>query len=96
MTSLLCSRQLSAVLLQVRMASLDEVISGGEAEAIKRKRTAIQSMITVIRKSLERLLVKSDKGFDHGNIPYLRVIGEHSKLVDYHKKFDTIHEAYIQ
>ena len=48
------------------MASFEEVIASKDAEAIKRKRTAIQSMITVVRNSLEKLLVKTDAGaYDH-------------------------------
>ena len=58
------------------MASLEEIIASKDAEAIKRKRTSIQGMITVVRKSLEKLLVKTDAGeFDHAKIQKVRAQG---------------------
>ena len=79
------------------MASLEEVIASKDAEAIKRKRTAIQSMINVVRNSLEKLLVKTVAGaYDHAKIQRVRAQGEHAKLIKYHQNFCLAHEAYVE
>ena len=79
------------------MASVEEIIALKDADAIKRKRASTQAMITVVRNGLAKILVKKvDSGFDHANIQRVRVEAEHRKLVNYHQKFDQIHEAYIE
>ena len=40
------------------MASVSDIIATQDADAIKRKRTSTQAMITVVRNSLEKILVK--------------------------------------
>ena len=47
------------------MASLDEVISSKDTDAIIKKRSNFQGMMTTISKNLERLLVKTAGKFDH-------------------------------
>ena len=79
------------------MASVSDIIATQDADAIKRKRTSTQAMITVVRNSLEKILVKKVDGtFDHAKIQRVRAEAEHLKLQNYHQKFDQIHEAYIQ
>ena len=78
------------------MATLEDVISTKDPEAIKRKRSAIQGMITTVRKSLVKLLAKTAEKFDHAKIQRLRVQGEHAGLKKHQQNFIIIHEAYLQ
>ena len=88
--------KLSPVILESRMATLEDVISTKDPEAIKRKRSAIQGMITTVRKSLVKLLAKTAEKFDHAKIQRLRVQGEHAGLKKHQQNFIIIHEAYLQ
>ena len=63
-----------------RMASLEEVISSKDPAAIKKKRSAIQGMMTTIEKNIDKLLVKTDGQFQHEKIQRLRVEGEIATL----------------
>ena len=78
------------------MTSIEDVIAGQNHVAIKRKRSSVQSMITIVSKSLTKLLTKENDSFNHATIDRVRVVGEHAKLVKYHQNFDAIHEAYIE
>ena len=75
---------------------MEEVISTKDPEAIKRKRSTIQGMMTTIRKNLERLLARTAGKFDHDRILRLRVQGEHASLKKHQKNFEIIHKAYLQ
>ena len=55
-----------------KMASLEDIIASKDIEAIKRKRGSIMAMITVVRKSIIRILVRTEAGeFDHPAISKL-------------------------
>jgi hypothetical protein len=76
------------------MESLEEVNASEDPEMIKRKRGAIQEMMTSIEKTIGRLLARSAGKFDHGKIPKLRVQAEQESLKKNKKDFEIIHEAY--
>ena len=78
------------------MASLDTVIGSGDVDAIKRKRSTTQQMITVVAKSLTKLLAKNkEDAFNLTRDRKVRIGGEKSKLEKYHEDFVLLHEAYI-
>jgi hypothetical protein len=78
------------------MASLEEAISSGDPEVIKKRRSTIQRTMTTVRKNLGRLLAKSAGKIDHEKIQRLQVQSEHVSLKKYEEDFKIIHEAYQQ
>ena len=77
------------------MSSLEEAISSGDPEEIKKRRSTIQGMMTNIRKRLEKLLAKSAGKFDHDKIKRLHVQRDQADLEKLLESFKTIHEAYL-
>ena len=76
------------------MSSLEEAISSGDPDVIKRKRSTIQGMMTKIRNRLGKLLVKSAGMFDHDQIKRLHVQKDHTDLEKMLESFKIIYEAY--
>ena len=75
---------------------MEHVISSMDPERIKKKRSAIQGMMTTIRKNLSKLLVKTAGKFNHEKIQRLRVQGEIACLNKHKENFDIVHEALLQ
>ena len=59
---------------------MEEAISSGDPEVIKKRRSTIQGSMTTIRKHLEKLLVKRADKFDHENIKSFNVKRDHTDL----------------
>ena len=78
------------------MASVEDIVASQNFDAIKRKRSSTQSMITIVSKSLNKLLKTENGNFDHSAIDRSRVLSEHGKLVKFHENFDVIHQAFIE
>ena len=77
------------------MASLEDAISSGDPNVIKKKRISIQGMMTKLQKSLGNLLIKSGSKFEHDKIKRLQVQQKHAKLKRLEESFDEIHQAYL-
>ena len=79
------------------MTSVESVILAGDWEAIKKKRVTVKGMVTTVRNSLDKLLIRDGNGdFDHSQIQKVAVVSETEKLKSYHKSFVTLHEAYTE
>ena len=79
-----------------KMATLEDVISSKDPEAIKKKRSTIQRLTTGVRKSLDELLVKTAGKFDHSQVKRLDVHDLHASLKKHYENFQVIHEAYME
>ena len=77
------------------MASVQEVISSGNVEKIKQRRTACKRMLTVLKDQLDLKLVKSDNKFDHKVIERSKVLDDFSKVKKYYSEFEELHFAYL-
>ena len=78
------------------MATIDEIIASHDIEAIKRKRSSIVSMITIVTKGISRGLVRVNGEFDHSVISRVRIEDEYAKLLKFQNSFDTIHQAFME
>ena len=77
------------------MASVQEVISSGDVEKIKQRRTACKRMLAVLNAQLDTKLVKSDNKFDHSEIERNKVLDDFSKVKRYYSEFEELHFAYL-
>ena len=77
------------------MASLEDVISTKDPEAIKKKRSNIKRVVTATHKNLVKLLEKTSGKFDHSRIQRTRVLQDLAKLKKQQESFEMIHEAYM-
>ena len=59
---------------------MEEAISSGDPDVIKKRRSAIQGGMTKIQNRLEKLLPKCAGKFDHEKIKRLNVQGDHADL----------------
>ena len=75
---------------------MKEVISSEDPEKIKKRRSAIQSIMKTIQNCLAKILAKSAGKFDYDKIKRLLVQGEHADLKKHLESFKMIHEAYLQ
>ena len=73
---------------------MEEAISSGDPDVIKKKRSTIQGQITKIQNHLDKLLLKSAGKFDHDRIRRLNVQGDHADLKKLFESFKIIDEAY--
>ena len=62
------------------MASVQEVISSGNVEKIKQRRTACKRMLTVLKDQSDLKLVKSDNKFDPKIIERSKMLDDFSKV----------------
>ena len=76
------------------MSSLEEAISSGDPDVIKKRRSTIQGGMTKIQNRLDKLLLKSAGKFDHDRIKRLNVQGDHADLKKLFESFKIIDEAY--
>lgn len=88
------SPPLSLVILKKRMSSLEEAISSGDPDVIKKRRSTIQGGMTKIQNRLGKLLQRSAGKFDHDRIKRLNVQGDHADLKKLFESFKMIDEAY--
>ena len=77
------------------MASLEEVISTKDPAAIKKKRSNVLRMISVIHNNLAKLLENTSGKFDHAKIERVRALQDLANLKKQQEGFDVIHEAYM-
>ena len=77
------------------MASVQEVISSGDVEKIKQRRTACKRMLAVLNAQLDTKLVKTDNKFDHSEIERNKVLDDFSKVKRYYSEFEELHFAYL-
>ena len=77
------------------MASVQEVISSGDVEKIKQRRTACKRMLAVLNAQLDTKLVKTDNKFDHSEIERNKVLDDFSKVKRYYSEFEELHFAYF-
>ena len=78
------------------MATLESVISSEDPEVIKRKRSTIQRLMTGVRNSLDKLLIRTAGKFDHSQIKRLEIHDQHASLKKHYENFQVIHEAYME
>ena len=73
---------------------MEEAISSGDPDVIKKRRSTIQGGMTKIRNRLEKLLTKSSDKFNHDTIKRLHVQRDHADLEKNLENFKIIDEAY--
>ena len=73
---------------------MEEAISSGDPEVIKKRRSTIQGGMTKIQNRLEKLLARSAGRFDHDKIKRLNVQGDHADLKKLFESFKIIDEAF--
>ena len=76
------------------MATLEEAISSGNPDVIKKRRSTIQGVMTKIQNRLEKLLAMSSGKFDHEKIKRLNVKRDHADLEKFLESFKVVDEAY--
>ena len=70
------------------MASVQEVIASFDLEKIKGRRAACKRMLSILKKQLEKKLVKTGTypdAFDHAKIPRIKVLDDVTKIRKYQK-----------
>ena len=77
------------------MASLEDAISSGDPEVIKKRRSTIQRLMTMLQKRLATMLTKSAGKSDHAQIDRRQVLDEKQSLKELQGSFKSIHEAYL-
>ena len=75
------------------MASFEEVISSGDPEVFKKRRSTIQGMMTNICKRLGNQLAKISGKFRQGKLPRLQVQSEHGSL-KFQEEGEIVYEAF--
>ena len=72
-----------------KMASMEETISTKDPDMIKKKRSTLLRLITVIHKNLAKLLERTAESFDHTKIVRARVLTDLANLKKHHLKLFT-------